>query len=108
MSGDDPAYDRRTVLRTTGAALGGVVGGAGVAAADHFSTGDCVVVAVDSTPYYTQACPLGDRDGFLDLGTEGDVGDTCTDSDGGDWVKFVNSENVYESGWVWHDDLDHC
>lgn len=63
---------------------------------------------MDSTPYYAQACPLGDRDGSLDVGTEGDVGDTCADSGGCDWVQLVNAGDVYESGGAWHDDVEHC
>lgn len=108
MARNDATFDRRTVLRTTGAGLAAAVGAAGTATAGHFAQGDCVVVSVESTPYYAQACPLGEQDGTLYRGTEGDVGDTCTDADGGHWVKFVNAENVYESGWVWHDSLEHC
>jgi hypothetical protein len=107
MTGHDRAVDRRTVIKTAGGAIGVAVIGAGVASADHFSYGQCVVT-VTRTPMYERACPAENFVREVDGGTEGQVHDWCTTDDGDEWVYFSANDAIIPANWVPANYLDPC
>jgi hypothetical protein len=88
---DDTPVTRRTVLRTTGGALAVGVGAAGTATA---GTRAYAVREVD----VRDAC-AGDVIGTVSEDAEGDVLDSCTDSDGNGWV-YVDWDEETPDGWA--------
>lgn len=95
------------MLRTTGAAIGAVVGGAGVAAASHFSPGDCAETKFASMTYGA-ACPARNYTGYLDGGVRGQVLQTCTDSDGVEWAYFSPGQTIIPVHWIRAANLEPC
>lgn len=99
---------RRTVLRTAGT---GVVALAsvGVAAASHFSNGDCVITSSDANVYDDGACHTGGN--VLDTvpsGVDGYVESRCTNNYGVEFVYVDWGGDPYTDGWVDTANLDHC
>lgn len=98
MSDRAQPVTRRTVLRTAGAAAATAVGLGGVAAAD-LEPQDCATVTEDST-LYDGACPLGDAVDEISEGSEVQVLDLCTDSDGNEWAQVASNSTGLIGPWM--------
>lgn len=105
LTRNNRVLDRRTVLRSVGVAFGATAGGAGVAAASDYQYGDHVEV-VEEAWLYEYACPYENRLRLLDVGTTAVVYDTCTASDGSEWV-FISLRDGGTEGWVREERIDH-
>lgn len=107
---DDSTIDRRTVLRTTGAALTGSALAAGSASASHIPLGGCARAKV-GTPIYENECGVGYTGDYFEQGDEAKLYDYCTDSTGYQWayIEPVDSHK-YDlfAFWVYEDDLEPC
>lgn len=107
MARNDRTIDRRTVLQSVGVALAATAGGAGVAAASDFQSGDCAVTTGEGMTF-DAACPLGNHTGYVEGGVTGQVLSTCTDADGEDWAYFSPGRTIEPAFWVRERLLAHC
>lgn len=99
MRDNDSGYDRRRVLKTTGAALAAAAGATVPATASSFEVGDCAHV-VETTGVYKYGCPPGDQIGTAEAGTCGFIEATCD--------RYGTAELDAAGGWVDQTDLGHC
>lgn len=91
--------NRRSVLKTGGAALAAMVGATAPTAASNFVVGDCAHVDVE-TGIYANGCPPGDQIGTAIPGECGYVEQVC-DRFGAVYLSAVD-------GWVAESALVHC
>jgi hypothetical protein len=92
MSENDPEqFDRRRILKATGAALGAVAIGAGNASADHYMRGECVKLTYDYYPY-TDCTRDEYAEEKYEKGTRGAVYDECK-SEWGPMIHFLPEDN---------------
>lgn len=92
MSNDGRQFDRRSVLKTTGAALAAAVAGTGVASAELRAS-----AIQDPTDVY-DSCD-GYVKGDVPYGSEGPATNSCTDSDGNNWY-YVEWDSASPDGWA--------
>lgn len=100
---DSKSFNRRRLLKATGAALGATVIGAGNATADHIRIGDCATAVHDVQGYET--CSLRNPV-ILDSSVKGAIVDRCDNSS---YVHFL-PEWRYDQDLCWVEDsyLEKC
>lgn len=106
MSENDPEqFDRRRILKATGAALGAVAIGASNVSADHYLRGECVKLKHDYYPYTD--CTRDTYARMYEKDTRGAVLDEC-ESEYGPMIYFYPEEQNLPLNWVDDDYLESC
>lgn len=95
--------DRRSVLKTTGAALVAATGTATTASATH-----CVETAYEDVAVYDAACPVGNKVDEVPKGVDGEHKNTCTNDYLVDFTYVDWGGDPYVDGWVSSDNLEKC
>ncbi len=99
MTGDDDRYDRRTVLRATGVAVGATAGLVGGASA---SVPSAVEFVTDYRPYVPppNECGGGDLGPVVEEGTQMDVLSKCTRNGTEYYYGTVETATLLSAVWV--------